>query len=272
MPSPFPGMDPWLESPGVFPDFHNTFIANMRAAISVVLPPPYFAAIGTRVVVEIDTNRRRVEPDVDIFKPGGKNGHHQDDPPSSQGNTIATAAHPVVVHVQQFESIEWTLEVRAGEHDDDLITSIEILSRSNKRPGRGRKEYLRKQKEMMGRQVHLVELDLLRSGRHTTAVPGANLHSDVGAFDYHISIWRADRPADFEIYPILVTQQLPNITIPLRRETKPITIDLQSVFDRTYDEANYPRRLRYDQPPDPPLSSEQAAWANNILREKGFIQ
>ena len=30
MASPFPGMDPWLEDPGVFPDFHDSFTVPDR--------------------------------------------------------------------------------------------------------------------------------------------------------------------------------------------------------------------------------------------------
>jgi hypothetical protein len=60
MPGPFPGMDPWLERPGLFPSFHNTFIAGLMEAINAVVPPPYFAAIGTRVVIEADSGDRLV--------------------------------------------------------------------------------------------------------------------------------------------------------------------------------------------------------------------
>ena len=53
MPSPFPGMDPWLEQPEVFPDVHDSLISYLREALNATLPAPYFANIATRVWVEI---------------------------------------------------------------------------------------------------------------------------------------------------------------------------------------------------------------------------
>ena len=268
MPSPFPGMDPWLESRGMFPGFHNRFIANLSAAMNAVLPPPYFTDIGTRVVIESDAPDRLVEPDVDVLRPADSNGSRH--PAGNGGVAVAVAAEPVIVHVPRSESTEWTIDVRTGDGDDQLITTIEMLSRSNKRTGAGREEYLKKQKEMVDRRVHVVELDFLRAGQHTTAVQEAALRRTAGPFDYHVSVWRADRPEDFEVYPILVARPLPPIAVPLTAGTPSLTIALKPVFDRTYDEASYPRRVKYDQPPDPPLTAEQAAWAAGVLREKGI--
>jgi Protein of unknown function (DUF4058) len=61
MPSPFPGMDPWLEDPTIFPDLHNSFIAHLRNTINQKLPEPYYAAINNRVWV--DLSYRHIEPD-----------------------------------------------------------------------------------------------------------------------------------------------------------------------------------------------------------------
>ena len=54
MPSPFPGMDPWLESRAIFPDLHNSFIAYLREGPECRLLRPYFAAIGKPGVIEGD--------------------------------------------------------------------------------------------------------------------------------------------------------------------------------------------------------------------------
>ena len=39
MPSPFPGMDPWLERAAVFPSFHNALVIHLQEALNAVLPP-----------------------------------------------------------------------------------------------------------------------------------------------------------------------------------------------------------------------------------------
>ncbi len=272
MPSPFPGMDPWLERRGVFPSFHNTFIAQLQEAINAVIPPPYFSSIGTRVVIEGDTPDRLVEPDVHILKPVGTNGS-----PVPGGGGVATAeaveVQPVTVHLSEDEITEWLIEVRTGEGDESLIATIELLSRSNKRAGsEGRAEYLRKQREMRERRINMVEIDLLRSGTHTTVVPLEAALGKTGPFDYHVCVYRADQPKDLQVYPIRLPQRLPPVAIPLAPGASGLSIPLQTVLDRCYDVGLYSRRIKYSEPCDPPLTPEQQAWADAVLREKGFLK
>src|SRR5437763_1741669 len=61
MPSPFPGMDPFLELPAYWPDFHSTFINYWREAVADRLPSDYEATLGERVyLVEHDPEARRL--------------------------------------------------------------------------------------------------------------------------------------------------------------------------------------------------------------------
>ena len=46
----------------------------------------------------------------------------------------------------------------------------------------------------------------------------------------------------------------------------------QPLLDRCYDTGRYAEEVRYDRPPDPPLTPEQQAWAEAILREKGVLR
>jgi hypothetical protein len=183
-----------------------------------------------------------------------------------------TEVKPVVVRVPREEMTEWLIEVRTGDGDDELVTTVEVLSRSNKRAGgEGRAEYLRKQREMVERRVNMIEIDLLRSGAHTTAVPLGPAVAQAGRFDYHVSVYRADRPGDFEVYPIHLPQRLPAVAVPLRPGVAAVPVNLQPVLDRCYDVGLYARRARYVRPPDPPLTPEQQAWADGVLRSKGLI-
>src|SRR4051812_17684036 len=86
MPSPFPGMDPYLEDPAVFPDFHDSLIVALKAAINAVLPEPYFATIASRIWVE--AGERRVQPDVNVMRPGTRPGSNGG---SSAGGGVALA-------------------------------------------------------------------------------------------------------------------------------------------------------------------------------------
>jgi hypothetical protein len=271
MPSPFPGMDPWLERPGVFPDLHASFATYLRALLTKSLPDPFFAAISTRVYME--ESDRRTEPDVDVLTPA--NGIPA--PAGTGGTATATRSRP---GVYEFPARPWPddeiteafVEIRTTGDEDRLITSIEVLSPTNKTRGaNGRGLYLAKQQEMRVQGVNLVEIDLLRAGAHATAAPLADMRRQIGAFDYHVCVTRADRPGVCFVVPVRLPEPLPTIDIPLTPEAGAVPVHLQSVLDRCYDEAGYARRARYNRPCEPSLTPEQLAWAEGLLRDKGLI-
>jgi hypothetical protein len=260
MPSPFPGMDPYLESPAVFPGLHNRLIAALSESLQALLPPPYFAEIGERVWVEV--SQRFIEPDASVVRGT-----------PAEGGAVAVVparGRPVVVTVPHDERREPLVEIRmAGNGDERLITAIEVLSPSNKTPGeRGRDLYLRKQREILDSSIHLVEIDLLRGGQHTTAVPLDRLSAMVGPFDYHVSIHRSDRFEDFFVYPVRLAEPLPEVAIPLLPGDPEIPVDLQAILNRAYDTGPYRRRIHYlDAKPVPSLDPEQQAWVEALLRD-----
>jgi hypothetical protein len=259
-------MDPWLESPTVFPDLHDRLIFVLSEALNARLPAPYFATIASRLVIE--EPKRRIEPDVDIFhSPPDLNGGE-----SSGGGGVATAVtaevatEPVVVTITEDTWRQKYLEIHAVPGGERLVTVIEVLSPANKAPGaHNRGAYLTKQNEVLGKLVHLVEIDLLRRGEPTTAVPHDELVLRAGSFDYHVCVSPFDRPADYIVYPVLLPQRLPTIAVPLLPGVAPVLIDLQAVVGRCYDTGRYDRRIDYRQPPDPPLTPQQAEWVQSVL-------
>jgi hypothetical protein len=264
MRSPFPGMDPFLEHPAHFPDLHDRFIAYLGEALGTSLPEPYFAGIASRVWVEM--SQRLVGPDVKILLSNEPNRT------KSSGGSAAVAempeVEPIVVHVPDDEVREPFLEIYFGPDQKRLVTSIEVLSLSNKKPGvQARDLYLEKQSEMLHSRVHLVEIDLLRAGEHTTAVHLPSLLARCGYLDYHVCIRRYDAPADPIAYPIRLAQRLPTISVPLLPDDEPVRIDLQTVFDRCYAVGTYERRLNYAGPIVPPLSPERETWARQVIAQ-----
>ena len=181
-----PGMDPYLESPEIFPDFHDSLITYLRENLQANLPPPYFAAIGRRVWIA--ASRRSIGPDVlhDEFR-------------------------------------EPFLEVYTDSAEGKrLVTSVEVLSLSNKTPGEhGRELFLRKQKELLASRVNLVEIDLLRGGEHTTAVPLESALASCGGFDYHVSVHLFDDFESFFVYQSRWKNHCPRSTFPSFRATPP---------------------------------------------------
>ena len=266
MPSPFPGMDPYLEDPDVFPDFHDSFVTYLRESLQPQLPAPYYAAIGRLAWIEV--SERFIGPDVDVVEPWRPDRASWE---SGGGVAVAdrSAAAPLVIHVPHDERIEPLVEIYIGRGSTRrLVTTVEVLSLTNKTPGeRGRDLYLRKQQEILDGQVHLVEIDLLRGGRHTTAVPRDRLTTATGPFDYHVSIHHFDNLEDYFVYPLQLTEPLPTIAIPLLPGDPAVSLDLQAVLDRTYDAGPYRREIDYHTaPPAPPLSAEHLTWASEKTR------
>jgi hypothetical protein len=254
-------MDPYLEHPEIFPDFHDSFVAYLREAVQPKLPEPYYAAIGRRAWIEI--SERYIGPDVNVLRA-------EPDRPASRSAVavITRASEPLVVHVPHDERQEPLVEISMGRGSDRrLVTSIEVLSLTNKTPGEhGRDLYLRKQREILGSKVHLVEIDLLRDGQHTTAVPLDRLVKVTEPPDYHVCIHKFDNLEDYFVYPIMLQQPLPLVKVPLLPGDGEVTIDLQQVFQRTYESGPYSREIDYRRDvPIPPLSAEQATWAAQIL-------
>src|SRR5260370_10351280 len=107
MPSPIPGMDPFLEDPAVFPDLHDSLITELRNAINAQLPPPYYARSASRVWVE--PSQRRVEPDVNVLRPERPGSGEIASPPVA----TARARPPVVVRIPRAEFRQTYLDIYA---------------------------------------------------------------------------------------------------------------------------------------------------------------
>ena len=246
MPSPFPGMDPYLESRDWFPCLHDSLVILSMEALQMRLPEPYYAQASQRVWLEY--SRRYVEPDVEVARSERK--PRRRDRQGGVALAEVKTSRPVVVRVETVEHgpfKESYVEVRRREGKKvRIVTAIEILSRANKTPGNpGRELYVSKQREVLDGETHLVEIDLLRSGTHTSAVPRNLAEEKAGPFDYHISIHRFDKPQDFLIYPIRLEDKLPAIGIPLLPGDDDVSLKLQPLFDRAHDAGPYRHEIDY---------------------------
>jgi len=257
-------MDPFLEHPAFFPGVHDSLLTYLREALQAALPAPYFAEINERLWV--DTSERPIGPDVDVLRGDAPT-------PSNGGVAVLTdAAQPIVITVPHEEHRDTYLEIRTPENDRErVVTTIEVLSPSNKTPGpKARTLYLQKQREILDSDTHFVEIDLLRAGTHTTAVPLERLRAKAPPFDYHVCVHPFDVLGKFEVYTFRLAQPLPRIAIPLLPGDGNVSVDLQAVFTRSYDTGPYTRRVRYELDRiEPPLSPEQSTWAAQVLADRG---
>ena len=274
MPSPFPGMDPYLEAPDIWPDLHNDLAGQIRAALNDALPAPYYARLEMRPEVGIvagNEPRRRITPDVAVARPPS--------PPASAAAAVLdaprrqlSASRKVTVRCEPLRHAY--VEVHDASRGHELITLIEIASPSNKRPGVDRRAYLRKQREVLDSSSNLIELDLLRAGDRLLS----NLLLDDAvarlepAPDYLVLVNRAwERTGDgseYEIFPIALADALPCIPVPLRQGEEETPLDLQYAFQRAYDTGPYRRgAVDYNLAPEPPLVGEWALWAQERVRQ-----
>ena len=257
MPSPFPGMDPWLEHPAIWPNLHHLLITATNAFLKPLLRPRgYLVAIGERVWVT--EPGRSIYPDVALIERPKR-------PQSPAGATaVLEVDEPVKVKVPGAEVREAYLEIVAAG-DGQLVTSIEFLSPANKAPGPSRDLYLKKQRETLSSQANLVEVDLLRSGRHTLAV-AVHLIDPAWNWCYLVCTSRAAKPDEYELYPIPLASRLPRIRVPLRAGDEDGVLDLQAVLERAYDEGPFADRVNYAEQAFGKLSPSDTAWCEEVLK------
>ena len=264
MPSPFPGLDPYLESPRYWSDLHESFITYAREALQPQLPPHYRALIGERLTVQ--KTERVMIPDVTVVhRPTAARMTVTESGGGGTALALAIEADEPIIFTNLYEELrEAYIEIidRTGQQ---VITSIEVLSPVNK-TGEGRKQYLNKQNEMRRGGVNLVEIDLLTEGEYTVVAPQLNTQA------YHalVSVWRAAKPHRSEGYLVHLHNRLPRIRIPLRTDDADVVLDVQAVFTRCYDAARYDLDLDYSQPPPVELTPAERMWVEGYLREQGL--
>jgi hypothetical protein len=247
MPTPFPGMDPFIEQPAFWPDFHVEFLVNLRAQLNERLPFPYNAMIEETVrLVEPDpTSSRAVIPDVAVDRGLGRTQ-------ARSGPHAGATLEPVTLTNYEVEEVHdhW-VEIR-HRHGQDLITVIELLSPTNE--GDEWEVYRAKRRSLLRQAVHLVELDLLIGGKRIALPkppPPAN---------YYAYVSRTEERPHCDVYRWSVRDPLPTVPIPLLKEDGDVPADLTLVFEQTYRRAAYDRLINYGKPPRLPLDAETMTW------------
>jgi hypothetical protein len=252
----FPGMDPYLELPELWPGLHNSLIVYIRDALQPLLRPNYIAALEERVFVEGPPEREFI-PDVLVKRP-------RDEP---RGTTVIMEADaPVEVAAPDLEMHESYLTILDRQRRR-VVTVLEVLSPTNKYAGPGRDSYVAKQREVLASQTHLVEIDLLRRGPHVLAIPEWLARERV-TYDYLVCVNRAEgRRNHYQLYPRRLRERLPRIRVPLAGNDPDVVLDVQAVLAHAYEAGSYQDLLAYDRPCQPPLGAEDQAWADERIRE-----
>ena len=252
MPSPFPGMNPYLEQSVVWQDFHNTFLIAVREALSPQLRPNYFARVEEHVFIHeygSDDRRPYGRPDVSVHAaPGGPVA------PDVAGGVAAPA--PVLIPPGADEVRSIYLEIRDRSRRQ-VVTTIEMLSPFDKNSGPDRDVYWNKVRRVLASQCHYVELDLLRGGPR---MPWVGLP----ACAYYALVSRYETRPRADAWPVGLKDPLPVIPIPLKAGEPEPALDLQMILHRVYDAAGYGMSI-YESDPEPPLEPADAVWAAQLV-------
>ncbi len=260
MPTPFPGMDPYLERPGIWQQVHADLIVDIRRFLTPRVRPRYYVAIEQHTYLTIlpPLDSRVGVPDVLVVS-------SPDDAAPAASSTVSmssSSVYPIVAELPQPEEVHHRyLEIRDTE-THVVITTLEILSPANKVGHEGRQKYEDKRLKLLSSLTNLVEIDLLRTGEPLPMY--ISQHND-----YRMIVSRHHQRPRADVYLFSVRQPIPDIPIPLQPgETEPI-LHLNRLLHDLYDQGSYDLMIDYHQPPVPPLNEQDKTWAQGFLETRG---
>lgn len=254
MPSPFPGMNPYLEQSYDWNEFHNNLVSRMQEYLSKRVGPKYFVKSEQRLYLhELSAEERRYigRNDVGI----GLRGEISPQEVRTSGVLTLTAPLQLQLPAVEFEK-QLFLEIR-DLRNRHLITVIEVLSPSNKTPGADREAYIEKRKQYFTGPVSFVEINLLRGGK-------APSPPQIPDCDYYALVIQANLRPKVGVWPFGLRDELPVIPVPLADNDQPIELNLKEILDITYDAFGYGNHI-YLETPEPPLRPEDDRWALAIV-------
>jgi hypothetical protein len=259
MPSPFPGMDPFIEA-RAWKGFHTSLLAVSRDLLVAQLRPRYVVQFEEYVFLAREDEEREqwIEPDLAVVEvlSGAPLPAR-----SAATATLVPYMHTVALPRQQRQRY---LTIRDTELRN-VVTVLELLSPTNKTPGDGWGEYLVKRSNVFNTPANLVEIDLLRGGKRPPT------REPLESGDYYAFVFRRPRLPQVEVYAWTLQERLPVIPVPLTGDDPDATLDLQAAFTTTYDRAGYDYALNYRAPVEPPLGPAVAEWVRTVLSEKELI-
>ncbi|MBV9123962.1 MAG: DUF4058 family protein [Planctomycetes bacterium] len=163
------------------------------------------------------------------------------------------------------EHQEEYIEIRQ-RNESRLVTLVEVVSPANKSSPAGREAYLKKRREGRAAGANLVEIDLVLQGPPTLEYSREGLPD----WDYAIAVTRAAQPERFEIYTTTLQKRLPRFRLPLSGDDRDTVLDLQAVFTRCYDQADFAAQIDYCRDPATALKDEDRQWLADLLKQQKY--
>lgn len=249
-------MDPYLERPAIWPDLHHRLITALADVLGPRVRPKYVVRVDFRVYRETVTDLELIgRPDVDVRQLREEAVATYQSPESGQPRTVKVPLTDVIRRGY--------LQVKETA-SDDVVTVIEVLSPTNKRPGKNRRQYEKKRQAVLDSSTHLVEIDLLRR------YPPMPLDGAGTTDHYRILVSRSEERPQADLYLFSVRDPIPTFALPLRSGDEEPDVDLNTALRELYERAGYDLSTDYTQDLVPPLEGDDAAWIAERLERAGL--
>lgn len=250
MPTPFPGMDPYLEQPGLWSEVHQNLITAIQWYLTPIIQPRYRIAVERYVYLSDRLPDEIGRPDVMIIKE------------AAPAYTVAVPSHttkqqPIVGELEMEYEVEIGFLKLIHVNSNEIVTVIEVLSPTNKNDWKGRRKYLSKRMKILRSETNLVEIDLLRDGEPLPM--SLKVQSD-----YRVVVSRSWQRPRADFYLFSVRDPIPAISIPLRQGEDEPLLQLNAVLHEVYERGGFKLAIDYGKPPVPPLSAENTMWATKL--------
>ena len=264
MPVLFPGMNPYLEHPDLWPEVHQRFVQALADLLEQQIPTRYDVAVRKRIYrmsAEDELVVGQTEPlHGPLAQPSIAKGT------ATNGSAVAVRSQPIPVYVPVPQEVREDYIEICEPDAGEVVTVIEVLTPKKKRAGRGRELYEQHRESILGSPAHFVEIDLLR-GWEPLSVYGPD-----GDSDYRILVSRNEMRPKAELYAWVVNDPIPLFSLPLMRSQEGLVIDLKQALDKACERSGYDLIIDYQKAPLPPLRREETYWLEKFLQQFGLRQ
>jgi hypothetical protein len=225
-------MDPYLESDKFWPVFQHQLVACLYQMLLPGLVDRYKARVG----------HRKYTTEIALFTSVDRVEHHE-----------------------QF------IEIRQ-RNDTRLVTLLDVISPANKTTTAGRQAYVDKRNEARAASAGIVEIDLVLQGKDGGSNRLEPLHDysreGLPDWDYAVTVTRATQPDRHEIYTSTLQKRLPRFRLPLASDDRDTVVDLQTAFNRCYDQGGFAQMLDYQRDPPYKLDDDDLRFVDELLRQQ----
>jgi hypothetical protein len=244
-------MNPYLEQPDTWEDFHHNFITRTQEMLSPQVGPNYLVKIEVRLYIhELSEEERRFVGRGDVAVTGSQ-------PVETAATASGVLAAPMQLVLPSSEVVRQASLQLYDRRERRVVTVLELLSPSNKTPGEDYEAYLNKRRALLASPTNLVEIDLRRGGTRPSPPELPNC-------DYYALVSRCHERPRVGVWPLRLRDRLPIIPIPRTAPDPDIPLDLQALLHRVYDAADYGKYI-YRETPQPPLPPDDDAWARQFV-------